>query len=438
MEGHAMVTAAGACVVSRRDAKRASRRVLEEVWNEDDHGRLGELIGRECLFDDVTMRSGRPTSLALIDLVNAYKAFVPDLRFEVVTQVKERRTVMTYWRAEGRHSGLALKVPPTRQPVQLRGTLVATTTPAGAVERVRGTWDLRGFAQQVGVGAEDIERMLWLADDAIPLRAVHESPEGVPVLFFPAMSLPGWITWRRFTDALRDRRPVVNYQCLANRWAIERPEVTHDYSLKGEISSLRAALEQSGCRGPYDVVGHSAGGTLALDFALDHGDDVRSLTLIEPGLAWLLSATGALDPDLRRVIRRRISCYTGRLTASKYAAFLRETYGDPAYEPTTSPRWPLLCAYMRNMRFRRTLFTSGGEPERLRSLRCPVLLIQGRDSDALHRAGVAALRTWITGATYVEMPGGHVPHFGAGVVPFLTILEQFHGSVDQSTSRSVP
>src|SRR5689334_495271 len=275
MHVNAMAAVAGDDVVSRHDAKQASKRVFEDVWNEDDHGRLGELIGRECLFDDVTVRAGRPTSLALIDLVNAYKAFVPDLRFEVVTQVKEQRTVMTYWRAEGRHSGWALGISPTRERVQLRGTFITTTTPTGAVERVRGSWDLRGFALQVGVHSEDIERMLRLADDAIPLRAVEESPVGVPVLFFPTMSLPGWITWKRFIDVLRARRPVITYQCLANRLALERPEVPHDYSLTGEISSLRAALERSCCRGPYDVVGHSAGGALALDFALDYPDDVR-------------------------------------------------------------------------------------------------------------------------------------------------------------------
>ena len=411
------------------NAKQACRRIFDEIWNEDDHGHLRELVGRECGFDDLPTGSRRSPPLLLLDLVNAYKAFVPDLRFQVVAQIQERRTVVTYWSAEGTHGGVALGVYPTRRRVRLHGALVARLTPRGNVASVHGSWDVRGFSQQVGVDCADLERMLAPGENSVPLRAIHECP-GRPLLFFPTMSLPGWITWKRFIDALRGQRPVITYECLATRRALER-QYPQSYALQDENRALRAALDASGCHGPYDIVGHSAGGTLALDFALEHPAEVRSLTLIEPGLAWLLSATDSIDPELRRFIAHRLTCYAGRLTRARYAAFLRETYGDANYDPTRSPRWPLLCAYMHNMRFRRALFTHVDDPERLRSLRCPVLLIKGQASDPYHRAAMHVLLRWIRDAELVEMPGGHVPHFGAGAAPFLALLERFHGTCRQ-------
>jgi pimeloyl-ACP methyl ester carboxylesterase len=167
---------------------------------------------------------------------------------------------------------------------------------------------------------------------------------------------------------------------------------------------------------------------LALDFAMDHPEQVRSLTLIEPGLAWLLAATGSIDSALKRVIRHRMSCYAMPLTRARYARFLRETYGEEGYDPRRSPRWRMMCAYMGNMRFRSALFAHVDRAERLAAFRCPVLLIQGRNSDPFHRAVMSALRARMPGARFVEMPGGHVPHYGAGVVPFLRLLEELHAS----------
>jgi pimeloyl-ACP methyl ester carboxylesterase len=416
----------------RRDAKSTTQRIFAEIWNDDDHGCLTELIGAECMFDDLAPDSSRPTPLRLVDLVNVYKAFVPDLRFRVEAQVRERRTIAVYWSAEGSHCGLELGVRPTRRRIRLGGALLATSAGAGRIACVRGLWDVRGFVQQIGISHTEFEQLLQLGDEEVRLRALHER-DGVPILFFPTMSLPGWTTWKRFIEPLRARRPVVSYQLLANRWALEHRPMPATYTLKQETASLRRALHRAGSTGPYDVVGHSAGGTAALDFTLDHPEQVRSLVLIEPGLAWLLNATGALDRRMRRTLRQRIACYTDAITPARYARFQRQTYGEKDYDPRKSPRWRMMCAYRRNMQFRKALFTHTDEPSRLASLRCPVLLIQGRDSDPFHRAALESLRARVE-AEFVEMPGGHVPHYGPGAIPFLNLLEQFHRTVSVPAS----
>jgi len=412
--------------VALRDDKTRSTRLLQEICTNDDHGALDELLGKPCLITDLDHDEAAATP-SLIDLINAYKAFAPDLRFSVDEQAGEGRTVITCWSAAGTHSGIAQHIVPTGRPIRLHGSLIRRGTRRGPGE-VRGMWDVGGFVHQIGVSRARFERMLMTAAGAVTLRTVYKH-SGTPVLFFPTMSLPGWTTWRQFLDQVASNRPVITYQLIANRWALERREMPSDYSIKSENRALRVALNEAGAKGPFDIVGHSAGGTLALDFALDYPEHVRSLVLIEPGLAWLLSSSGLLSGKLQRVITRRESWYAGRLTPTRYAAFLRATYGEQDYEPTRSPRWPMMCAYMWNMRFRQALFRHRDDPRRLDSLRCPVLLIQGRNSDPFHRAGMQLLRSRIVGAQFVEMDGGHVPHYGAGVEPFLALLEGFHASV---------
>jgi pimeloyl-ACP methyl ester carboxylesterase len=54
------------------------------------------------------------------------------------------------------------------------------------------------------------------------------------------------------------------------------------YSVKAESRALYESLDRLGILTTVDLVGHSFGALVALDFALDHPDRIRSLTLAEP------------------------------------------------------------------------------------------------------------------------------------------------------------
>ncbi len=60
-----------------------------------------------------------------------------------------------------------------------------------------------------------------------------------------------------------------------------------------DAAIVRALVKDAG--GPVHLVGHYLGGTMAVRHALDHPEDIASLTLIEPVLFSLLEETD--DPD---------------------------------------------------------------------------------------------------------------------------------------------
>lgn len=256
----------------------------------------------------------------------------------------------------------------------------------------------------------------------IDLRIVGIGSTGAPLMLFPAFSLPGWITWERAISRLKGC--IVTFELLATKWALEDYEPAEPYRLKLETETISASLRSAQIRQPFDVVGHSAGGTIALDFALDYPAAIRSLTLIEPGPLWVLERTGNLDTELIANIEKRKMYYSKSISSADYAEFLRWTMGG-GYEPHASPHWSDLCRYRANMRFRTALYSHRDDPSRIRDAVFPVLLIMGSQSDRYHRKIVEVLQLLFKNAKTVEMPGGHAPHTLGGLDVFLDVLAAF-------------
>lgn len=406
------------------DPEAVCRAVFDDVWNKDDHAALAGLQDVSWSMDTVSPHSERPGHLAMLDLMNLYKSFVPDIRFRVRHQKPDGDDVVTQWEAEGHHAGMALGVHPTRKTVRIAGEMAARVLRNGRIAAVHGTWDLARFGAQVGTTTGRLLDTLAPAKDRVALRTVW-SADGEPFLLFPTLSLPGWLTWRRHTDALAPFSPVVNFQFVGNRLAFEGGDVTDGYGVEAENDALQRSLDRAGISGPFHVVGHSAGGTAALSFALDRPHLVHSLTLIEPGPAWVLKSSGQFDAEMRAFVRRRTVAASRVMTKRRYAAFLKATYMDPAYNPWKSPAWSLLCAYMQNVKFRVSFYAQTGDLARLDAATFPVLLVRGTQSDSFHHRIVCVLKQRIPHAEVVDMPGGHVPHFGQGVQRFVDRLLLF-------------
>jgi pimeloyl-ACP methyl ester carboxylesterase len=359
----------------------------------------------------------------LIDIVNVCKALVPEMRLHIDDACDEGGRQSIRWTASGAHRGAAFGWPPTGRQVVIHGAAVARE----AAERtftIDGTWGLDSLEHQVGLEPETLSDALLEADRAIALRATQSKP-GVPVLFFPTMSLPGWITWKRCIDHLKCSTPVATFQLLCNRWALDGREPEAGYGVPSETRAIERALRRSGLEGPFDVVGHSAGGALALDFALKHPAIVRSLTLIEPVVPWVLREAGLMDDDLREFVQERLESYSGPITPERHAAVLIGIM-PVGYDPTRSPFWDLSCAYAKSLNYRPFVYGHTDRFERLHSLDSPVLLIRGEGSHRFYHEIVRVLRDELPNVRAIEMPGAHIPHHGSGTNLFLKHLNEFH------------
>lgn len=147
------------------------------------------------------------------------------------------------------------------------------------------------------------------------------------------------------------------------------------------------------------LVGHSAGGVIAMQMAADLGDRLAGLILIDSGA----SALNHGDPDLPQRLRAQwgddfieaflLRC-VGQNALHQYGKKLRD------YAHAAGPE----RAYRAMVSLRRQDLT-----QRLGEIRCPTLIIHGTRDPARRREHAEALANGIAGAELRWLDAGHTP-----------------------------
>ena len=193
-------------------------------------------------------------------------------------------------------------------------------------------------------------------------------------------------------------------------------------SPSGQAALLRGALQRLGV-GPFVLVGHSWGGTMATAYALDYPQDLAGLILLAPvaypwvgGTSWYyeLGATPILGPAFAHLF----ALPTGLLlTASAVQLVFSPDEPPPDYVSRVSARLALRPSeFLANSREVAGLKAFvAGQAERYRHLAVPTIIIAG-SADAVVPANVHArpLAAALPHARLLLLQGvGHMPHYAA-------------------------
>jgi pimeloyl-ACP methyl ester carboxylesterase len=240
--------------------------------------------------------------------------------------------------------------------------------------------------------------------------------------------LTGWLSFIPHQQRLMGSREVTRAQLLSVQLGLESRPLPKNYSVKLESSALAAALDARELRDPVDLVAWSYGALVTLDFALDHPERVRTLTLIEPPAYWVLDALDMLD---ERALRDREELEalgaetTSDVTAAQLATFVRSVgLCPPDKEPSELSAWPQWLEHRRSLRQTAKVLEHRDDAARLRSFQRPVLLVKGTGSTyGLHRI-LDALASVLPRVQTIELPGGHAPQIAA-MDDFLARLAAF-------------
>jgi pimeloyl-ACP methyl ester carboxylesterase len=250
---------------------------------------------------------------------------------------------------------------------------------------------------------------------------------GRPIVLVPG-GLTGWAGWEPFVKMFSNNRTVIRVQLLGVQFGLEDRALPEDYSVKTESGALAATLDSLGYKMPVDVVAWSFGAFTSLDFALDHPNMVRTLTLIEPPAMWVLRVTGKWDDEAQQAADF-FETQKGDIPEDMLAEFLlRAGLAAPGQDPRALPRWNYWVPFRRSLRINPSVVSFRDDIKRLKNFQPPVLLVKGTGSTKWLHHIIDGLSENIPHSRVVEFPGGHAPHI-VSTDKFLSALEKF-----QSTS----
>jgi pimeloyl-ACP methyl ester carboxylesterase len=209
---------------------------------------------------------------------------------------------------------------------------------------------------------------------------------------------------------LASRFRVLRLQTLNIARARTRQPLPVGYSIKVESAAMTRSLDQLGLTAALDVVGHSFGALVALDFALDHPDRVRTLVLAEPPAFWVVGseerrATADMRTmdDLLRTLGPTIEPTDNQLVRFQCAL------GNCGLKAPTStePGWVDWMSRRSALRGLSAVASHPDDISRLKSFRRPVLIVTGSSTVSFHRRINDILATYLPLAERAELPGGH-------------------------------
>jgi pimeloyl-ACP methyl ester carboxylesterase len=233
---------------------------------------------------------------------------------------------------------------------------------------------------------------------------------GEPVVLVPG-GLTGWVSWVPHAERLAERWTTVRVQPIHNELGSAGHPGVPGYTAAVERESLRMTLDALGLHQPH-LAGWSAGGNALLGFVLAYPERVRSLTLIEPGSAWVLEELGEVSPDVRRMTTYLHGLFGRDVTEDDLASFLELAGFVPDREVARDAdgweRW--VQHRMALSWYSEDLDRAGRSVDRLPGVRIPVLLVKGASSTVPDRRVVDVLAERLPNATSLELPGDHASH----------------------------
>lgn len=248
--------------------------------------------------------------------------------------------------------------------------------------------------------------------------------DGTPLLLVPG-GLTGWKSWESYVDFFTAKQKrVIRVQLLNVENGLQNLQLPEDYSVKTESQALASTLDSLGYQSPIDLVAWSYGALVSLDFALDHPDRIKTMTLIEPPAIWVLREKGSLDAETLNTINF-FETINGEITDDMLEAFLKEVgFVKPGQSPRDLPQWQQWLPFKQSLRNSSSIVDQRDKLNRLQNFKSPVLLVKGTGSAPFLHQIIDNLATYLPNSRVIEMPAGHAPHI-VSRERFLDELENF-------------
>jgi pimeloyl-ACP methyl ester carboxylesterase len=233
---------------------------------------------------------------------------------------------------------------------------------------------------------------------------------GEPLVLVPG-GLTGWVSWVPHQDRLVSGYRVIRVQPIHNELGSKGVPGDRRYTVAIERESLRLTLDAIGLERPH-LAGWSGGGLALIEFAIEHSERVRSLTLVEPAAYWILARLGERLDEVEETARFLHSLFGREVSEAELMAFLRlGGLAESEEDVRSSPMWPRWVEHRATLSWISPLLDHPGRSiTDLARITTRVLLTKGSASAELDRRVVDVMVERLPNATVKEFPGDHAHH----------------------------
>jgi len=239
-----------------------------------------------------------------------------------------------------------------------------------------------------------------------PVMPSEVTGSGKPVVLVPG-GLTGWQSWKPHVERLASTFTVLKVQLLSVENGLRGVPLPTGYGVRTESRALELALDAHEINFA-DFSGWSYGGLVLLDFALNHPERVRSLTLIEPPAFWVLQSRGTLGPDVLEFQRVARGFDLVDVTEEQLVRFAHFAGFVPKeVDPRTLPQWAVWLQHRQSLRTGDLAFRHWNDLTHVKQFDKPVLLFKGVGSPGYLREIIDILGQEFPHARVEELPGAH-------------------------------
>ena len=203
---------------------------------------------------------------------------------------------------------------------------------------------------------------------------------------------------------------TIRLQTLNISRSRQKQPLPTDYSIDLEVAAVDETLNRIGVNVPADFVGHSLGALIALQFALEHPERVRSLTLAEPPAFWVVPKVELQStPDMRamyemlQTLGPKIEPTDDQLI--RFRCLLGEC-GLKRPEPGGAS-WQEWVARRAALRGLSAIVQLQGDMNRIKNFQKPILVVTGKNTVSFHRRIDDILAVECPLVERLELPGNH-------------------------------